>query len=473
MGRVADLKEAISVDKWQSFLDYTNAIDAKRLTNPDYLAELERLQKVLGFMVQVIPSLELHADILPLDLAKKLRQFPTTDIQLDRPQEASRNLIKLNDSMDEIIVQVMPFVSQGEAARAAGQAMRNYRETIEEKTETIADLVRDAQAALEQISSSQSQILEFRKELLGDETDADSIKSKVDAAFKAIEKSERDIQTFHGRLFTGDPANSEGPIATEIDTALQDSNSARDEINEILSAVKSKTSELRAFYKQVFGQENDQGEFEGGLKHEVEKRQADLIEFEKSQNEKISELVKQIESLLPGATSAGLASAYSKLNTDADKRERRSSYMFYSGLLVLFVSALVTVTDAVIWNPFSWTLIQGLDFNDYLNRIIPKLPIVIPVLWFTLTASKRRSEMHRLKEEYAHKEALAKTYIGFKKQIDSLQRENDPLVSDLLAAVLNAIQINSAQTLNGKHGDKLPIQEIAEAVGKVVARNKA
>ena len=80
--------------------------------------------------------------------------------------------------------------------------------------------------------------------------------------------------------------------------------------------------------------------------------------------------------------------------------------------------------------------------------------------------------MHRLKEEYAHKEALAKTYIGFKQQIDKLERENDPLVPDLLAAVLNAIQKNSAQTLNGDHGDKLPVQEIAEAVGKVVAPNK-
>lgn len=78
------------------------------------------------------------------------------------------------------------------------------------------------------------------------------------------------------------------------------------------------------------------------------------------------------------------------------------------------------------------------------------------MVWAALTVSKRRSEMHRLAEEYAHKEALAKSYEGFKQQIIDMDINTKAMLAELLEVLLKAVSLNAARTLGGKHGDKIP-----------------
>ena len=59
-----------------------------------------------------------------------------------------------------------------------------------------------------------------------------------------------------------------------------------------------------------------------------------------------------------------------------------------------------------------------------MTHLLYSTPVLGPVLWIVLSASKRRSEFQRLQQEYAHKEALAKSYAGFKEQIDSLDKDD-------------------------------------------------
>lgn len=147
------------------------------------------------------------------------------------------------------------------------------------------------------------------------------------------------------------------------------------------------------------------------------------------------------------------------------------SIAFYFGVTALAISAAVTVTQKFTLSPFSWELISIVSAKEYLDKILFKLPIVIPFLWATLTVSKRRSEMHRLAEEYAHKEALAKSYEGFKQQIVDLSKDDDQLLRNLLEVILRAISSNAAKTLEGKHGEKMPAQEVLEeALKKTLGR---
>jgi hypothetical protein len=130
--------------------------------------------------------------------------------------------------------------------------------------------------------------------------------------------------------------------------------------------------------------------------------------------------------------------------------------------VALAVSAAATVTQTFSLWPFSWDFIKIENAKEYLDKLLFKLPIVVPVLWATLTVSKRRSEMQRLAEEYAHKEALAQSYDGFKRQIVELGKDGDPLVQSLLEVILKAISTNAAKTLDGEHGEKMPVQEVIE-----------
>ena len=92
---------------------------------------------------------------------------------------------------------------------------------------------------------------------------------------------------------------------------------AKDKATEILKKIKEQqkssekmTSDLKSFLADVYGRKNEEGEIEGGYKQEIEK----LIERQKTtfeeQKATLEELRKKIEGLLPGATSAGLASAF-------------------------------------------------------------------------------------------------------------------------------------------------------------------
>ena len=77
----------------------------------------------------------------------------------------------------------------------------------------------------------------------------------------------------------------------------------------------------------------------------------------------------------------------------------------------------MSITESFsIW-PLAWETIRVSNLTEFLEKSLIRLPIIVPVVWAALTVSKRRSEMHRLAEEYAHKEALAKSYEGFKQQI--------------------------------------------------------
>lgn len=171
----------------------------------------------------------------------------------------------------------------------------------------------------------------------------------------------------------------------------------------------------------------------------------------------------------PAPRALALASAYNVLRTTAEQKAAHYSTAFFALVGLLTITASIAITESFAFYPLSWQGINISDPAEYLTKLLFKLPIVIPVLWAALTVSKRRSEMHRLAEEYAHKEALAKSYEGFKKQIIELKKDDNELLAELLAAMLKAVSLNAATTLDGKHGEKMPTQTVIEDTVKTLA----
>ena len=69
----------------------------------------------------------------------------------------------------------------------------------------------------------------------------------------------------------------------------------------------------------------------------------------------------------------------------------------------------------------------------------------------------------RLQQEYAHKAAIAESYVSFKEQIDKIKTQSSEdyasLTKQLLETAISAIAFNASSTLDKKHSGKLPIQE--------------
>ena len=58
--------------------------------------------------------------------------------------------------------------------------------------------------------------------------------------------------------------------------------------------------------------------------------------------------------------------------------------------------------------------------------------------------------------------ALAKSYDSYKKQLEELDNEDLEMQKIFMMKAIDAVAYNASATLDGKHGDKLPSQDIIE-----------
>ena len=113
-------------------------------------------------------------------------------------------------------------------------------------------------------------------------------------------------------------------------------------------------------------------------------------------------------------------------------------------------------------SPFKIELVKPHDWHEMLKTLLVRAPVVIPVVWFAVFSATRRSQYERLQQEYAHKEALASSYEGYKKQLQDLKGDAEDLQKELIAKSINAIAYNASTTLDGKHTEKPPIFQMLE-----------
>lgn len=462
MSRFKQDPEIFDKQTWEDFRDSVTNIDHPSL-HPSSKDELERLVKVTTAIADSIESTQPFADLLHPDLSNQFNHFKTHISNLRGPN-LEHTIATLNNIATAIIQFLWPFVSKSDAARAAGQAFKRCRNLIEKEEEEITATRDKIDKALESIEHIQSSVNKYQQELFEGTDQKASIKSEIETTVSDIDEMFEKTATFYKQLTQGDAESDsiKDDILQAQKAALADSS----EIDGLLSETKNKLKELNRIYSEVVGKDEDSK----GLEAQLNDRQNQLNTMVDDYYEKINILYNRVEGLLPGATSAGLASAYKDLKTAAEIKTTRYASLFYTLLGCLVIVAWVSITESVsIW-PLGWEAVKFSDPTEFFAKTLMKLPIVVPVVWAALTVSKRRSEMHRLAEEYAHKEALAKSYEGFKKQIIDIDADNKGLLADLLEVLLKAVSLNAARTLDGKHGDQMPLQEVIQ---KTLAKKDA
>jgi predicted membrane chloride channel (bestrophin family) len=131
------------------------------------------------------------------------------------------------------------------------------------------------------------------------------------------------------------------------------------------------------------------------------------------------------------------------------------------GLLV--IGAMFMVTKELAFTPeFKLVLEDIPEWSIVLKAMLFKAPFIAPVIWLALFASTRRNQYARLKQEYAHKEALATSYESYKKQISDLGLASNELQQRLIESAIDAIAFNASTTLDKRHTEKLPLQELMD-----------
>ena len=137
-----------------------------------------------------------------------------------------------------------------------------------------------------------------------------------------------------------------------------------------------------------------------------EKYENDLSALNKKYIEEFEKRTDEIEGLLPGATSAGLASAFADRKKNIEKNK-----IWWAILLLLSVGILITFGVLSLTGILKVTGIA----SSFSSRII----IVAGLILLEEFARRNFNIISRLAEAYAYKEALAKSYLGYKKQMET------------------------------------------------------
>ncbi len=154
--------------------------------------------------------------------------------------------------------------------------------------------------------------------------------------------------------------------------------------------------------------------------------------------ERSKNLFTEVEKLLPGATSSGLAVAYKDAKDTSELIARKWERLF---LIIIFVLAIVPV--AILYPNLTDIFKDGIvDFNVLIGRMAVILAIEFPMIWFGFMASKVGNQHRRISEEYRHKWAVASSFLGMRKQVEEIFEEEQ---SKLLLALLNNMIVTHAE----------------------------
>ncbi|ECL2591809.1 hypothetical protein FS059_08485, partial [Campylobacter jejuni] len=301
---------------------------------------------------------------------------------------------------------------------------------------SVKDMIKD-------IKIGQKDIDEIYWKIFDIETDGENKSSaliEIEKAKECANKMKNDYMKFY------DQEDSQGNVTEGIISKLKQ---ACDDIEEN----KDKIEKFEKFYNEIFiGVEADENGKGGKLsleKYLNEKRTEinNLISSKKQELEnclngykdKFENLYKEkndeIDELLPGATSAGLAEAY--------KDEREVAQTNIKTWNIIFgVSIFVFIIVFGIYFCFSFE--ENFTYINFLRA----LPFLFFSGFFTYYSTKQIAEYKRIASEYAYKQRLNQTYKGYETQIK--ETENEELKNQLLKIMLDSAENNPSKILDKK-----------------------
>lgn len=451
MSRWLDNYEANSFHiNWENFKEKYYEFNIKEISDTKIIDEYNRLGKVINFLDSYLKLAdpELSRENILSDTTNYLNNainYFNSFINNQRIDDLERVNYYMDDCVENIkkLNILLPKIS----SKSVSSMLKNYSDTIKEVLEEIN---------LEKIKNDTKEIYDLKDELIDNE---DNIKDKIKNLSSEIENMYEKIEEFYSEFLIDNSDNTS--IKTVV---LNEQQNIIDKINTTkknLTEANIKIEELEKFYVKIYGSfDEQQNKRIGGLEQELKTKQEELDKIEQKYREKFNALIENIESLLPGATSIGLAKAYS------DERKK-----FKKPIILWNIAFMVSISSLLLFYIFRLDFIDN-SVEGMIKTMLKSLPIALPLIWFAIYASKRRSENQRLEQEYTHKETFAKSYMGYKKQISELKDEQSELSVKLLNEIIESVSYNASQTLDKKHGDETISKEILSSIKDTLSNIK-
>ena len=254
---------------------------------------------------------------------------------------------------------------------------------------------------------------------------------KYKEEIESVQSSLQKIKLFvdeHGQILEDLPAKlgEAQQQSAEIEGLNQTTVGIKQEIGEIKEDVENRRKEVQRFYSDLLEGEE--------APHGVPSIKEQIQIFQKNSEKQFNELKAKIEGLLPGATSAGLASSYQ------DAQQEKKAFPLWIGFIVSLL---------VLMGGYFYSFVYNSPPTD-LSTIAIRATIGFPLIWIAWFCQRSISQMTRIREEYRHKEKVMRIYDGFSKQIEQSTNAQEAKAKkvDLISVTINAIGKNPAEKLD-------------------------
>lgn len=386
---------------------------------------------------------------LPINIESETASSEIKNIK-NQMAELAQKLSELDVRVPEEIKEALSLKRSIEQLKGRYKDYESIYNDMLSKTSSISSSATTAANNLEVIKSVRAQIDTIRDEI-------NTIKEAIDQNPDIVE----DIDTMNDQI---------ADVSTMHEQAEKDKN------------------EIRKLYRTIFGYtttnaETGETKQVQGLKHELDETyealKTNISNFEKTtkQNytDNIAEWTNQynaiksnIESLLPGAMSAGLAEAYKTKRENEEDSYRWGYVMFIIMIVILACVAAIPAVVVIKLILNQMTLTNALAETPRLTLALS--PVYAALIWAGAFQNKKLNLSKKLIEEYSHKEATAKTFAGLAKQISEVGDDDvsKALKTKLLEQTLDATAKNPSDCITNHEKSDNPMFSLLNMSEKLI-----
>ena len=437
----------------------------------------------------------------------------TLDYLEDERKKLWTEVVKQTDVLNAMLTNMQEFKEQLKEIKTIAEnkvsddesIIKGIRNKTSEYKNKIIDSYNTAEETLKELQQKSTVIEELSQSIQEISKNVNALKAGIEEKSKEIENIYDTITDINNNYdeelekCTNFVNESEQKISEieSIETQISETHENIKEIASNMQNFKAKSlerrNEIKELYNEIFGTKTEEGEETEGLKDELdacydklaenfEKLKKDFIELKTSKEKDFNdfkslkendfnELKAKIQSLLPGAMSAGLSSAYNQKRRLEEKIRGKAETTFNIAIIVLVVISAIPVGIASLLL-FKMKL-DVLEVIKYLPQLLGLIvPIYAPVVWVGLTSSKKVNQSKRLIEEYAHKEAISKTYEGLSREVSKLDDEEN-LKERLLFNIISTSAENPGKLIQGFNKPDYPMLEIIDKFTKLLKTAKS
>lgn len=391
--------------------------------------------------------------------------------------DAQRFLVEMKLLKSDAEACLKEIQTIGKNAGSEGLLAFNAKKACEEHATAIANTKGTAEADANTLAANKQRSDEILAALNTGKATMDADMKAIDSRRKEVDQSASnvvkaaetgiarlaEIETLKGSAETGlksvtESAKASSEAATKTDAAQKGAKASSDDAAALTAAIgehHKTTSEhvakAEALLKQAqVGEANVRTILEHLSKSdEISTGHEKRVE---ALTQELQRLMEKVEGLLPGATSAGLASSFNKQRSRFEGPQRQWLLTFVTCIGFLVLLGVPSFLSAIGWSSHptdqSWT--------SAWRSVILRVPIVAPLVWLAIYAGRNYMMSLRMEEDYAYKEAISTAFEGYKREMEKIdvdENQNPTPLTTLCTNILRAIAERPGRIYEGKQRD--------------------